>query len=58
MMRNLIKDIRPPSHDSLISLRIKKRIMVDFRLFYSHFERIANSTNELTSELCYNASDQ
>ena len=41
------------SHDSLISLRNanqKKRIMVGFGLFYGHFERIANSKSELTSD--------
>lgn len=27
--------------------------MVGFRLYYSHFHRIANSTSELTDELCY-----
>ena len=34
------------SHDSLISLRIAnriKQIMVDYGLFFGHFERIANS---------------
>lgn len=27
--------------------------MVDFGLFYGHFERITNSKNELTGRLCY-----
>jgi hypothetical protein len=42
--------------DSLIALRNtnqKKRIMVSFRLFLDHFERIKNPKGELISESCF-----
>ena len=43
------------SHNSLIYSRItnqKKRIMVDFRLFFGDFKRIVNLKSELASKLC------
>ena len=41
---------------ALITSRIanqKKQIMVDFGLFYGHFEQIANLKSKLTCESCY-----
>ena len=35
----------------------KRQIMVGFRVFLNHFERIANLKGELTSELCFTVLD-
>ena len=48
--------VKPVSHDLLIGLadrESKKQIVVSFRLFLNHFERIANPKGEPTSELCF-----